>query len=88
VVPWNEALKKSRDENKPIFLDLSASWCGYCKKLKRNTFSHSAAADYFNAKFINVEVDGENGEGLILAQKYGVSGYPSLFIIDKDGNII
>lgn len=85
---WKDALKKSSDENKPIFLDLSASWCGYCKKLKRKTFSDSRAASYFNAKFINIELDGEEGEGLALVQKFGVDGYPSLFIIDKSENII
>ncbi|MEO6904072.1 MAG: thioredoxin fold domain-containing protein [Bacteroidia bacterium] len=85
---WNEALKKSSNENKPIFLDLSASWCGYCKKLKRKTFSDSTAAAYFNAKFINIELDGEEGTGLVFAEKFGVVGYPSLFIIDKSENII
>ena len=65
---WNEALKKSSDENKPDFLELSASWCGYCKKLKRKTFSDSTAA-YFNAKIINMELDGEEGDGTMLVQK-------------------
>ena len=66
---WNEGLKKSSDENKPVFLELSASWCGYCKKLKRKTFSDSTAAAYFNAKFINMELDGEEGDGAMLVQK-------------------
>ena len=85
---WNETPKKSSDENKPVFLELSASWCGYCKKLKRKTFSDSTAAAYFNAKFIIMELDGEEGDGAMLVQKFRVDGYPSLFIIDKSENII
>ena len=84
---WNEGLKKSSDENKPVFLELSASWCGYCKKLKRKTFSDSTAA-YFNAKFINMELDGEAGDGAMLVKYFRVDGYPALFIIDKSENII
>ncbi|MEO8861358.1 MAG: thioredoxin family protein, partial [Ginsengibacter sp.] len=28
---WKEAVQKARDENKPIFLDIYATWCGPCK---------------------------------------------------------
>lgn len=83
---WQEALQKSASEKKLIFLDLSTSWCGWCKKLKQNTFTDKKVADYFNKRFINVELDGEHGEGQRLARKFGVSGYPSLFVIDKNEN--
>ncbi len=33
---WNEALAIAVKENKPIFLDVYASWCGPCKALKKN----------------------------------------------------
>jgi thioredoxin 1 len=36
---WSEAVKKSKAENKPIFLDVYATLCGPCKLLKRITFS-------------------------------------------------
>lgn len=81
---WQEALKKSSAENKLIFLDLSTSWCGWCKKMKQNVYTNKKAGDYFNSRFINVELDGEHGDGQRLAQKFGVTGYPSLYIIDKN----
>jgi thioredoxin-related protein len=43
---------------------------------------------YFNTTFINVSLDGETEEGELLANQYRVTGYPSLFFIDKDGNVI
>ncbi len=36
---WAEALELAKSENKPIFLDVYATWCGPCKRLKKNTFS-------------------------------------------------
>ncbi|MDZ4845110.1 MAG: thioredoxin family protein [Chitinophagales bacterium] len=85
---WDEAAKKSAAENKPIFLDIYASWCGPCKKLKRTTFADDHAGKFFNEHFINVELDGEKGEGRMLAEKYGVRGYPSLFLIGEDEKVI
>ncbi len=33
-------------------------------------------------------VDGEKGEGIELARKYEISGYPSLIFIDSNGEFI
>lgn len=85
---WQQALKKSKLEKKPIFLDISASWCGPCKLLKRNTFSDEKVGAYFNKNFINVAVDGERGEGPGLAQLLNIEGYPSLFILDNSGKVL
>jgi thiol:disulfide interchange protein len=85
---WKEALDKSKLENKPIFLDIYASWCGPCKTLKRNTFSDEKVGSFFNEHFINVAVDGEQGDGLVLVSKYNIRGYPSLLMVDSVGQVL
>ncbi len=85
---WNEALELARKENKLIFLDVYASWCGPCKLMKRKTFAERQVGDYFNSRFINVSVDGERGEGMELAKEFGVRAYPSLMFVDAEGNLL
>jgi thioredoxin 1 len=85
---WSEALKKAKQEKKPIFLDVYATWCGPCKLLKARTFPNEKVGEFYNANFINVAVDGEKGEGLELARKYKVRGYPALLFIDSEGKVI
>ncbi len=85
---WNDALQKAKDENKLIFLDIYASWCGACKRLKANTFTDREAGDLYNANFINLALDGEKGEGKVLAKKYGVRAYPTLLFIDHTGRLV
>ena len=41
-------------------------------------------ATYFNKNYINYEIDAEHGEGLMLAQKYRISSYPTLIFIDEN----
>ncbi len=84
---WQEALSKAKQENKLVFLDVYASWCGPCKKLKKRTFSNAKAAAYFNEHFVNVSLDGEVGEGITVAQMYFIQAYPSLFLLNSDGVI-
>ena len=85
---WKEALEIAKKENKLIFLDIYATWCGPCKLLKSTTFSNKTVGKYFNETFINVSLDGEKGDGEILSDKYRISGYPTLLFINKDGNIV
>ena len=85
---WKEALKLAKKENKLIFLDIYATWCGPCKKLKHNTFSNNETGRFYNANFINVSLDGETGDGAMLASQYGLTGYPSLMFIDAEGKLI
>lgn len=85
---WNEALELAKKENKLVFLDISASWCGPCKMLKANTFQNPEVGKFYNANFINVAVDGEKGEGIGLARKYGIRGYPTLLFINPEGKVV
>lgn len=82
---WKEAVAETQKQNKPIFLDIYASWCGPCKMLKWNTFSNNKVAEYYNSNFINVSFDGEKAEGEELAAKLQISGYPSLCYFNKSG---
>ena len=82
---WSAALGKAKAEDKLVFLDISASWCGPCKLLKKNTFTDAAVADFFNTNFINVSIDGEKGVGPELAAQYSIQGYPTLIVADATG---
>lgn len=85
---WEQAIAKSKAENKPIFLDIYATWCGPCKRLKRVTFSDKAVGEYFNKNFINIALDGEKGDGRMLAQRFNLRGFPSLYVVDEKGDQI
>ena len=85
---WEEIKAKATKENKPIFLDAYATWCGICKKMDKNVFTNDSVADYFNANYINAKIDMESGEGIALANQYNVTIYPTLLFIDGQGKVV
>jgi uncharacterized protein len=57
---WNEeALKKSKDEDKPIFLSIGYAACHWCHVLSHESFEDPEVAAYMNEHFINIKVDRE-----------------------------
>ena len=83
-----QTLEQAKKENKLIFLDAFASWCGPCKLLDQNVFPKKEVGDYFNANFLNLHIDMEKGEGIEIAKKYGIYSYPTLLFIDGDGKVV
>ena len=71
-VSFKEALRQAGLQNKHVFVDAYASWCGPCKLLKATTFHNKKAAEFYNANFINISIDMEKGEGPYLAGAWGI----------------
>ena len=48
--------------DRPIFIDAYTDWCGWCKKLDKDTFSDPVIAGYLNDNFYPVKFDAESKE--------------------------
>lgn len=77
--------KAAEKAGKPIFVDIYTTWCGPCKYLSNNIFPAQIVGDYMNAAFVNTKFDAEKGEGIELAKRYAVKGYPTMLILNSKG---
>ena len=58
--PWSEeALQRSRAEDKPILLSIGYSACHWCHVMERESFENESIAQIMNEHFINIKVDRE-----------------------------
>ena len=85
---WEEALQKAQAENKLIFVDFYAEWCGRCKRLKENTFPDPEVGALFNKNFINLAFDIEKVDGKALAEQYNVRRHPTLLFVNGQGEVV
>jgi thioredoxin-related protein len=85
---FTEALEKAQKENKLIFMDAYAEWCGPCKKMAATVFKDEKVGKFFNDNFVNVKMDMEKGEGPGLSRKFDVSAYPTLLFINGKGDLV
>ncbi|EAR00191.1 thioredoxin family protein [Maribacter sp. HTCC2170] len=61
---WNEAVELTKTEKNPkkVFIDVYTDWCGWCKKMDKDTFQNPEVATYMAANFYMVKMDGEGKE--------------------------
>ncbi len=58
--PWGpEALRKAKEEDKPILLSVGYSACHWCHVMERESFEDEETARVMNACFVNIKVDRE-----------------------------
>ncbi len=92
------AQKESRASGKPILLSFSGSdWCGWCIKLDKEVFSKPVFQEWARANVIPVLLDFPRRHNLdpavaqqneALSEKYDITGFPTVLLVDADGNVL
>lgn len=59
---FNDALKAQQKTPKKIIVDAYTNWCGWCKKLDKETFSNPDVANFINKNYYAVKFNAEGNE--------------------------
>jgi len=91
------ALEKAKSENKFVLVNFTGSdWCIWCQRLSNEVFSQKEFENFAEENLILVKIDfPKNIEQSMetkmynnqLAQRFGVEGFPTIFILNKNGEV-
>jgi len=97
---WDEVQAKAKAENKYIFVDCFATWCGPCKAMDKEVYPLDTVGNYFNKKFIciklqldstkadNEETKSWYADARRMVQQYKISAFPSFLFFSPDGKMV
>ena len=93
-----KAQAQAKTENKIVLLDFTGSdWCGWCIKFRKEVVDTAEFQGYADKHVVLVELDyprhkEQSGDlkkaNAALKNKYKVTGFPTLVVLDQDGREI
>lgn len=89
---YDEAVKTAKETNKPILLFFTGTgWCPACMRLEQEILSKDDFSRMVSDKFVFVKLDFPRNreapqQNSFLQARYDVRGYPTIVIIDVNGN--
>jgi thioredoxin-related protein len=97
---WSQIQAKAKAENKPIFMDCYATWCGPCKEMDKEVYPDASVETYLNEHFVCVKVqmdvtkqdtDVVKAWGSVartIEKEYKVNAYPTFLFFSPEGKAL
>jgi len=83
------AFAEAADGKQAVLTFLYTDWCGYCRQMDQTTFQDPAVIGQLGPEYswlrLNAETDPVGAE---MRQRFGVTGFPTVLILDEDGDEI
>ena len=89
--PWtNIALDEIINNNtdKLVLVDFETEWCVWCDRLDTDTYTDQRVIEFAKKNLISKKIDAEKNNGPQQKKKYRVKGYPTILLLDSEGNEI
>ncbi|TVZ37534.1 thioredoxin-like protein [Alteromonadaceae bacterium 2753L.S.0a.02] len=85
-LPLQIAMEKARRENKLVLADISAIWCPSCRKLDSKVLAQAEVVKAIETHYVFSRIEYESAEGRAAQKKYQVQGFPTVLVLDAQGN--
>ncbi len=84
----NEILQKAKEEDKLVFVDMTADWCAPCKVMDEEVYTYQPLYEFVNEKFISYRLDIDKSTDHYLAFLYNVKTVPTIMFLDATGRVL
>src|SRR3989304_5249928 len=89
----DEAFRKARELDRPILLDIGASWCHWCHVIDRESYEDAALARIINERFVAIKVDRDERPDIdaryqqAVGSLTGAGGWPLTAFLTPEGKV-
>ena len=89
----DEAFRKAKELDRPILLDIGASWCHWCHVIDRESYEDAALARIINDRFVAIKVDRDERPDIdaryqqAVGSLTGAGGWPLTAFLTPEGKV-
>ncbi len=90
AVNWNcnlrEAAAIAKQSGRPMLIKVSAEWCGYCRRMKRETFADARVVRDISQNFVAVGLDADTNGSIV--KQLRITALPTVLVVSPDLRIL
>ncbi|MGQ9862867.1 MAG: thioredoxin family protein [Bacteroidia bacterium] len=93
--PYHEiekAFEVAKAQKKPMWVMVSASWCGPCKWVEKNVFPNPQFQQYYQEKFVCVKLMDDKPRpteaGRAFIRQHRIRAFPTFLYLDSEGKVL
>ena len=84
---WSdEAFRKAQAEDKPVILNLTATWSHGCREMAEATYGDGEVAEFLNRDYVPVRVDTDRRPDI--NDRYNLGGWPTTAFLTPGGDLM
>jgi len=80
------AIQLRQATGRPLLIYVTADYCGYCRKMERDTWSNQGVSQKIRDRFISLKLDAEKHADLV--SRLGIKGLPTTIVFNDSGEQI
>ena len=95
---FDEGIAHAKKNNKKVIIDVYTDWCGWCKRMDKDTYDNKDVATYLEKNYVVIKLNAESSKKLKFQDKdyteqelsgaFGVTGFPTTIFLSSNGDPI
>jgi len=84
------AIAEAKKSNRNVLMEVGGEWCVWCHILEKYFDDNPDIRDLRDRNYVTIKVNfsQENKNEAVLSKYPEIPGYPHLFVLDEDGNLL